>query len=145
MAEVTSGRIVSVDLKRHKFDPPLGININVATDTIDAKGEEITVGYTFTANYADSVAELKIKGIITLKEDAKKAKDIVKSWKDSEEKKLPDDFAEVLMNAITYTCAVNGTFFTQPMGLNAPMVLRTVRIAQPPAGDDSKSEKKKPK
>jgi len=133
MATVTSGRIVSVEAKRDKVDAPVqGMTMNINLDDVSSEKEDVTVQYTLTVQYHDNVGHLKIGGILTLREDGKKLKDVMKEWKDK--KRLPADITEVLLNAINYTCAVNGTFFTQPLGLNAPMTLAPVRIGQAPAG-----------
>lgn len=133
MATVTSGRIISVEAKRDKVDAPVqGMTMNINLDDVSSEKEEVTVQYTLAVDYHDNVGKLKIGGMITLREDVKKLKEVMKEWK--EKKRLPADITEVLLNAINYTCAVNGTFFTQPLGLNAPMTLAPVRIGLPSTG-----------
>jgi hypothetical protein len=133
MATITSGRLVAVEAKRDKVDAPVqGMTMNINLDDVSSEKEEVTVQYTLTVQYHDNVGKLKISGMIVMHEDGKKLKEVMKEWKDK--KRLPADVTEVLLNAINYTCAVNGTFFTQPLGLNAPMTLSPVRIGQLPAG-----------
>lgn len=131
MPKITGGRILKVEGKRDKLEPSKGMGINVNIDDVAADGDTITVQYTFTATYHDNVGMIRITGIINAKEeDAKIAEQIVKEWK--EKRNLPNDFAEAIMNGVTYTCGVTGTFIAQPLGLNAPVLFRTVRIAKKP-------------
>ncbi len=130
MATIIGGRVVSVEVKRDKLEPVQGLAINVSIEEVAAEKDEMTVKYTLTVTYNENVGKMKIGGLVMLREDAKRAKEITKEWKDK--KKLPDEFAEVLMNGITYACAVNGTFFSQPLGLNAPVMLMPVRIGKGP-------------
>ena len=129
MATILGGRIISVEAKRDKFEPVKGMGIDVKIEDIGADKEMLTVQYSFTVTYNDNVGRLKIGGLLNLKEeDAKKAKEIAKEWKDSGGKKLPNDFSEVVMNGIAYACAVSGALFTQPLGLNAPMMLMPIKL-----------------
>jgi len=126
MATVTGGRVVAVEAKRDRLDVPKGMNMNVNVEDVGVNKDEITVQYVFTVTYNENVGSIKVKGLMHAKEDVKKAKDIAREWK--ENRKLPDDFAEVLMNYVNYVGGVAGTFFSQPLGLNAPLMLIPIRI-----------------
>jgi len=129
MARITGGRVIAVEAKRDKFDVPKGMSMNVTVEDVSVNKEEVTVQYTFTVAYNENVGSIKIKGIMHAKEEAKKAKDIAKEWKDN--KKVPDDFAEMLMNYIAYAGGITGTFVSQTMGLNAPLMLMPMRVGKP--------------
>jgi len=140
MAVIIGGRIVSVEAKRdNPQEAPQGMTMNINIDEVVADKEMLAVSYTFSVQYHDNVGKLKIMGVLNIHEEAKKAKDVVKEWK--EKKKIPEDVAEVVLNGINYTCAVNGTLFTQPLGLNAPMTLMPVRIGPKPPQAMQKGEK----
>ncbi|VVC71962.1 Uncharacterised protein [uncultured archaeon] len=128
MATNTGGRVLSVEAKRDKQETPQGMSMNVEVRDISANKDEITVGFTFTVKYNENVASIRISGVMHAKEDPKKAKELVKLWKD--EKKIPDDFAEMMMNYISYAGGVAGTYFSQPLGLNAPLMLMPIRVKQ---------------
>ena|SRR5271157_3151221 len=135
---ITGGKIVYVEAKRENDELVSGMRINVGLDDISVKGDIVTVKYTFVADYDDKVGHLKMNGVIYAREDRNKAKEIEDSWKKS--KKVPDDFAEVVLNTISYTCGVNGTFAVQPVRLSAPMQMPVVKVGMPP---ESKADKPK--
>lgn len=131
MVAITAGRIFAVEAKRDKMDAPVqGMTMNINIDEVDAEKEEITVQYTLAVQYHENVGKMKITGFVKLRDEAKKVKEVHKEWK--EKKKLPDGLTEILLNAINYTCAVNGTFFSQPLGLNAPLTLMPVKVGPKP-------------
>lgn len=134
MATITGGWITALEAKRNKTEPAHGKNINVVVEDVGAEKEQLTVQYTFIATYGDAVGSVKISGLIHLKDDAKKAKEIAKDWK--EKKKLPDDLAELVMNAAMHVGAVNGTLVSLPLGLDPPVMLMQVKVgkAAQPAG-----------
>lgn len=130
MATLTGGRIVSLEAKRDKVEPPKGRDINVSIRDVAVNKEELTVQFDFVAVYHEAVGSIKVSALMHAKEDAKKAKDIVKEWK--EKKQLPDDFSEMLMNYALYVGGIGGTFVAQLFGLDAPIVLMPVKIGKGP-------------
>jgi len=133
---ITGGRIVSVEAKRDKEGPIDGLNINIGLDDVVVKNDEVTVQYTFNVKYENNIGYLKIIGVLQASEDAKTVKEISKQWKES--KKLPDEFAESVLNTINYTCGVNGTFVVQPVRLTPPMQLPRVKLEKKPEEKKSK-------
>jgi hypothetical protein len=140
---ITGGKITYVEAKRDKEGLVDGLNINVGVDDVTVKGDTITVQYTFIANYENNIGHLKMNGVLYVSEDKSKAKEIEDTWKKS--KKLPDDFAELVLNTITYTCGVNGTFAVQPVRLSPPMQMPLVRVGSPPEKAEKGAEEKKKK
>ena len=137
---ITGGKIVYVEAKREKEGPVAGLGINIGIDDVSVKGDAVTVQYTFLADYEDKVGHLKMTGVIYSSEDKNKAKEIEDMWKKS--KKVPEDFAELMLNTISYTCGVNGTFVAQPVRLSPPMQMPMVKVEMPPA--EKKDKPKKP-
>jgi hypothetical protein len=88
--------------------------------------------YIYTADYQDKVGVLKIKGVLLVKEDDSTSKTIVDTWKKS--KKVPDDYASVVLSAVNYSGSANGTLIARVLGLTAPLI--------PPKIQLSKTEKK---
>ncbi|MFA5381684.1 MAG: hypothetical protein WC356_00835 [Candidatus Micrarchaeia archaeon] len=125
---IKGGKINSVEAKREKPDAIKGLSINIALDNVKADGKEITISYTYNAKYEDEVGFLKIGGEIFLEEDVKKAKDIVKSWQDK--KTLPEEFAELVLNSINYTCGTNGTLVVRTVNLSPPMIPPRISLAK---------------
>ncbi|MEM3555640.1 MAG: hypothetical protein QXF56_02910 [Candidatus Micrarchaeia archaeon] len=134
---ITGGKIVHVEARRDKEGPVSGMNINIGIDDLVVKGDEITVQYTFLVEYQENIGNLKIVGVLYASEEREKAKAIEDMWKKT--KKLPEDFAEVVLNTINYTCGVNGTFVVQPVRLSPPMQLPRVRVQMAP---EEKKQKK---
>ncbi|MDD5317118.1 MAG: hypothetical protein PHF51_00090 [Candidatus ainarchaeum sp.] len=128
MATITGGRIIAVEAKRDKTEVPRGMNMNVEVRDVSANKDELSVEFAYTVQYKENVATMKITGIMQAKEEPKKAKEIARQWKD--EKKLNDEFAEMLMNYVSYAGGVAGTFFSQALGLNAPLMLMPIRLKQ---------------
>ncbi len=131
---ITGGKIFSVEAKRNSEDPIIGLSINIGIDDVVNEGNDLEIKYTYTADYAKNVGMLKIIGSITASEEH--AREIMLSWK--KDKKLPEDFAEVVLNTINFTCGTNGTLVVRPINLSPPMVPPRIEIAKvsdkPPAG-----------
>jgi hypothetical protein len=126
---ITGGKIVYVEAKRDREGAVEGLSLNIGIDDVAVKGDAVTIQYTFQAIYGDKIGHLKINGMLYASEDKSKAKEIEDTWKKS--KKLPDDFAEMVLNTINYTCSVNGTFVVQPVRLSPPMQLPLVKVGSP--------------
>jgi len=143
MAAITGGKIIAIEAKRDKAEVPKGMSMNVSIEDVSASKEDVTVQFVFSVVYNDSVGSIKITGLMHAKEEAKKAKEIAKEWKDN--KKVPDDFAEMLMNYVAYAGGITGTFVSQSLGLNAPLMLMPMRVkpASAPMQGPTKAEKDK--
>lgn len=137
---ITGGKIVYVEAKREKEGAVSGMNMNIGIDDIVVKGDAVTIQYTFVANYEDKIGHLKMIGVLSASEDRGKAKEIENMW--SKSKKLPEDFAGLVLNTINYTCGVNGIFVVQPVRLSPPMQIPMVKVAMAP--EDKKEKPKKP-
>jgi hypothetical protein len=123
---ITGGKIFSVEAKRNTEDPIVGLSINIAIDDVTSEGNELDIKYTYTADYAKNVGILKITGSISASEEH--AREIMTSWK--KDKKLPEDFAEVILNTINFTCGTNGTLVVRPINLSPPMVPPRIELAK---------------
>lgn len=125
---IKGGRILSVEAKREKIEPIKGLSINIAIDNVAVKGKNITVSYTYSANYENGVGKLLMKGDILLEETEKKAKEIEDVWKDK--KTLPQEMAELLLNSINYVCGTNGTLVVKVVNLSPPMLPPKITLAK---------------
>ena len=125
---IRGGKINSVEAKREKTGAIKGLSINIAIDKVETDGKNVTITYTYNANYEDKVGILKIQGEIYAEEDTKIAKEIVKSWKDK--KTLPEKFAELVLNSINYTCGTNGTLVVRTVNLSPPMIPPRISLAK---------------
>jgi hypothetical protein len=136
---ITGGKIVYVEAKRDKEGPVKGLSMNVGIDDISTNGDQITIQYTFSVNYEDKVGQLKMSGLLFASEDRSRVKEIDDMWKKS--KRMPEDFAELVLNTINYTCGVNGTFVVQPVRLSPPMQMPLVKVEMKPEEKKDKLKK----
>jgi hypothetical protein len=73
------------------------------------------------------VGVLKMKGSLLSHEEQKAADSIRAGWES--EKKLPDQFSELVLNAINFTCGTNGVLVVRPVNLAPPMMPPRISIS----------------
>jgi len=117
---ITELRINKVEAVRNSDKDILGLNINIGIDNVKVEGQEVKIDFTYTATYLEGVGELKMNGNIVAKEDSKLVKEISDKW--GKEKKLPENFAENVLNAINYACGTNGTLVVRAINLSPPIL-----------------------
>jgi len=133
---ITAIRISKVEAKREKDEEVAGLNVNISVDNVSVKGSDITISYTYTVSYLDAVGELKMEGAITAREDSRLCKEITERW--AKDKRLPDAFAELVLNAINYACGTNGTLVVRAINLSPPIMPPRIQLgAQPGEGKRS--------
>lgn len=139
---IVGGRIVSAEAKKNREENATGLNISVSIDSLSVVGGDLEVKYTYIATYDKDVGTLKISGVITEKvdnpskivSDWNKAKDEAKKKGKAEEPKLPNELAEELLNAINYTCSVNGALVMRALNLAPPMIFPRIQISKEAPG-----------
>lgn len=125
---ITGIKIVSVEAKREKDEEMTGLNVNIGIDNVVVVGEEVKIDFNYSVAYLEGVGELKMKGTITAREDERLIKEIKVRWE--KEKKLPDSFAEIMLNAINYACGTNGIFVVRPVNLSPPIVPPKIQLGE---------------
>lgn len=125
---ITGIKLVKVEARRDKEEDMTGLNVNIGLDSVALQGEEIAISFTYSAVYLDGVGEISMKGVITSKEDEKLTSEILSKWE--KEKKLPDHYAEMMLNAINYACGTNGVFVARPVNLSPPIVPPKIQLSQ---------------
>ena len=123
---ITGIKITRVEAHRDKDEDMTGLNVNIGIDGVAVKAGEVIIDFNYAVTYSEGVGELKMKGSITSKEDAKLSKDIETRW--NGEKKLPDLYAEIILNAINYACGTNGVFVVRPVNLSPPIVPPRIQL-----------------
>ena len=123
---ITGIKINYVEAKRDKEEDMTGLNVNIGIDNVSVIGSESKIDFNYAVDYAEGVGVLKMKGSITAKEDDKLTKEIKNRWET--EKKLPDGFAELVLNAINYACGTNGVFVVRPVNLSPPIVPPRIQL-----------------
>ncbi|MFH1306750.1 MAG: hypothetical protein ABIH83_03815 [Candidatus Micrarchaeota archaeon] len=89
-------------------------------------GPEVEIKFSYTATYQEGVGTLKMNGALLAHEEEKKAKEIADNWK--KDKKLPDEFSEMVLNAINFTCGTNGVLVVRPVNLAPPMIPPRIQL-----------------
>jgi hypothetical protein len=123
---IVGGKIEEISGKKTSEEGMKGLNINIELDSVKVKGEDVEMKYTYTASYAENLGDLTIKGVLYAKEEKKLAKEIDEEWKKS--KKLPDAYAEIVLNAVNYTGSANGTLIARVLNLSPPLVPPRIQI-----------------
>jgi len=129
---ITAERVLEVSGRKDKNEGFKGTNINLSITDVKVDGETIEMGYEYTVNYEEKMGMLRIKGVITAKEDKKLAESVRSEWMKSQ--KLPDDYAGVILSFINFSGAVNGTPIAKELGLPAPFVQFMPQRIQLPKG-----------
>ncbi|MFN7991823.1 MAG: hypothetical protein U0R44_06745 [Candidatus Micrarchaeia archaeon] len=126
--EVSGNRVPKTSIK--------GLNINIQLEEVKMAEENIEITYVYTADYSDNVGQLKIKGVILAKEEAKLAKEVVDTWKKG--KKVPDEYASVVLSAVNYSGSANGTLIARVLGLTAPLIPPKIQLSKAEDGPGPK-------
>ena len=127
---ITGIKLSRVEAHRDKDDEISGLSINISVDSVSVKSGEVAIGFSYSAMYAEKVGELKVGGTVTSREDAKLSREISDKW--DKEKKLPDAFAEMVLNAINYACGTNGTLVVRAVNLSPPIVPPRIQLGPQP-------------
>ncbi|MEM2963532.1 MAG: hypothetical protein QXW70_02460 [Candidatus Anstonellales archaeon] len=123
---IVSGRINSVEVRKDSDEPMVGISINISMDDVKINGRRVEVYYTYHAKYDKDVGSLKMSGVLYANEEEKTAKKIKEKWE--KERKLPDDFAEAVLNTVNFTCSTNGILAVRIVNLSPPMMPPKISI-----------------
>lgn len=117
---IVGNRITKVEASRDSTAPRKGLNfkINVKDAKITAKKVDIT--YEYIAEYTEGVGNIRMDGVLTAEEEKALLDKIKKEWTDN--KRLPEDYAEVIINAINYFGSVNGVLASRIVNLSPPLV-----------------------
>ncbi|MBN1169759.1 hypothetical protein JXA56_01935 [Candidatus Micrarchaeota archaeon] len=127
---IVGERILDVSGNKVPQQQIKGLNINIQLENVELnKDKNLEITYIYTAEYRDNVGEIKIKGLLIAKEDEKLSKEIVSTWKKS--KKIPDDYATVVLSAVNYSGSANGTLLARVLNLTAPLIPPKIQLGKP--------------
>ncbi len=136
---IVGERILDVSGKKIAKASIKGLNINISLEDVQLQDGQVEITYVYTANYEENVGQIKIKGTLLAKEEEKMANDIVESWKKS--KKIPDNYAEVVLSAVNYSGSANGTLLARVLGLTAPLIPPRIQLSKKEGGSAAGSKK----
>lgn len=123
---ITGIRIDKVEARREKNEDIKGLDVNIGIDNVKVTGPEVEIAFSYVATYQEGVGVLKMSGALLAHEDKKTADGISKSWE--KEKKLPDEFSELVLNAVNFTCGTNGVLVVRPVNLAPPMIPPRIQL-----------------
>ena len=129
---IVGERILEVTGNKTQVASIKGLSINISIDKVEKNEDNLEIGYTYTADYRDDIGQLKIKGVLTAQEEDKTIKSVVDSWKKN--KKIPEDYATVVLSAINYSGSANGTLIARVLGLTAPLIPPKIQLSQKEKG-----------
>jgi hypothetical protein len=108
-----------------------GLSINISLENVEkATDGNLEITYAYTVNYETGIGAMKIKGVLIAQENDSVSKSVLDSWKAG--KKLPDDYATMVLSAVNYSGSANGTLVARVLGLTAPLI--PPRIQLPKSG-----------
>jgi hypothetical protein len=125
---ITGIRINSVEARRDNDEEIKGLDINIGIDSVKVTGPEVEVKFTYVATYLRDVGILKMSGAILSHEEVKLAQEIGDGW--AKDKRLPDAYSELVLNAVNFTCGTNGTLVVRPVNLAPPMVPPRIELSK---------------
>ncbi len=123
---IVGERILEVSGSKSPDAKMKGLGINISIDDVKVNGESVEIKYVYNANYEDKLGNIKIKGVLLTKEEKKLCKSISEEWKKS--KKIPTDYAEMVLRAINYSGSANGTLLARVLNLTAPLIPPRIQL-----------------
>ena len=117
---IVGNRVTKVSASRDKSEPRKGLNFKINIQDVKVTGKKVEITYDYEAEYTEGVGSIKIEGLMFAEEEKALCDEVKKEW--SESKKLPQTYAEVILNAINYFGGVNGVLAARIVNLSPPIV-----------------------
>lgn len=116
---IVNAKVNKVSVERAKEGPSNGLKVQIDIRDIGGKGEDLTVSYAYSAEYADGVGKLMVDGELTDRLEKKAAEETRKAWK--EKKQISEDYRLSLLNYINYFASIEGVVAARMVRLPPPM------------------------
>ena len=126
---IVGGRIKETSAIKKKEGKIEGLNVAVNIEDVKNEKEFLVISYEHRITYLPDNVEIVVKGDLLADESEKKKKEIEEEWK--KKKFLPTEFAEDVINAITYTGTSVGTLLAFALNIPAPLNLPRAKIGAP--------------
>jgi len=117
---IVGNRVTKIEAAREKQEPRKGLNFKINIQDVKVTGKKVEITYDYEAEYTEGVGSIKIEGLMFAEEEKALCDEVKKEW--SESKKLPQTYAEVILNAINYFGGVNGVLAARIVNLSPPIV-----------------------
>ncbi|MCX8197779.1 MAG: hypothetical protein N3F07_01090 [Candidatus Micrarchaeota archaeon] len=128
-------QLTKAGAERKSYGQIKAIKIGIQILNLSVDGRNISLEFDYTADYLEEdgknpaiVGEVKMGGKLSALEDLKIAKEIGERW--GKEKRLPEFFADDVLNAINYTCSTNAVLVTRAINFPPPISPLKISIAQ---------------
>jgi hypothetical protein len=117
---IVGNRVTKIEAAREKQEPRKGLNFKINVKDAKVTGKRVDITYEYSAVYTEDVGYIRMEGVITAEEDKKLLDEIKNEW--AEKQRLPQSYAEVILNAINYFGGVNGVLAARVVNLSPPIV-----------------------
>lgn len=117
---IVGNRVTKLEAAREKQEPRKGLNFKINIKDAKVTAKRVDVTYEYSALYTEDVGYIKLEGVITAEEDKKLLDEIKKEWTDKQ--RLPQSYAEIILNAINYFGGINGVLAARVVNLSPPIV-----------------------
>jgi len=125
-----------IQVEKHK-DRVEGLKIGTRIDVseikeakasmLKTKDEVLAVKFAYGLDYEPEMAKLDLEGNLIISLESKKAREILKEWKD---KKMPEDFRMTLFNLILRKTSLKALQLEEEMNLPIHMQLPSLKIGE---------------
>lgn len=117
---IVGNRIDKIEAAREKVEPRKGLNFKINIKDVKVSGKKLDMAYNYEAEYTEGIGYIKFEGTITAEEDKALVDEVKKEWADK--KRLPQKYAEIVLNAINYFGGINGVFVSRVINLSPPIM-----------------------
>lgn len=117
---IVGNRIDKIEAVREKLEPRKGLNFKINIKDVKVSGKKLDMAYNYEAEYTEGIGYIKFEGTITAEEEKALVDEVKKEWADK--KRLPQNYAEVVLNAINYFGGINGVFVSRVINLSPPIM-----------------------
>jgi hypothetical protein len=115
---ITGMKITEVEAKKGTDGPVPNFDALFDFEDVKVNKDEVTLRFVYTAKYSDSGGYIRVKGILTSKEDKETAK---KVEEESKNKRVPTEYIQSVVNTINYFGATNATVIASVMNMVPPI------------------------
>ncbi|MBD3398139.1 hypothetical protein GF412_03035 [Candidatus Micrarchaeota archaeon] len=117
---IVGNRVTKIEAAREKQEPRKGLNFKINIKDAKVTGKRVDITYEYSADYTEDVGYIRMEGVIAAEEEKKLLDEIKDEW--SKKQRLPQSYAEVILNAINYFGGVNGVLAARVVNLSPPIV-----------------------
>ncbi len=117
---IVGNKVTRIEAAREKQEPRKGLNFKINIKDVNIAAKRVDITYEYTAEYTEGIGHITLEGVMPAEEEKALLNEIKKEW--AEKKKLPQNYAEVILNAINYFSGINGVLAARIVNLSPPIV-----------------------